>query len=189
MADEIAERYSALIYSEKAALRLLDEEVAQIMRDCAKWDVDNRWIGSRETNGTAQVGRAGMAHAIGEHAAGLRNHTTVHYNYLHIKLRANNIVPLRPGLEVSHLCHDRDCTDVTHIIYETRKDNNARNSCIHFGKCCLTKYKQGGFHQLIPKPPCNPPCLVGVHGKRKLHDGSRAKIASTRKKRAASTDE
>lgn len=194
MADSYdAEHFQFIIDAEHPVLRLLDEEVAQIMQECGKWDVDNRWTGHRDIHGTPKITRMRMAHSVGEHLAGLRNTACGTYNYLQLKLRFNGILPLRRGLQVSHLCHDGACTDVRHLVYESPRDNIARNACIHAGHCSDTKQKPGydGTYKAvrIPKPACDPACIFGVHGKRKLHDGSIAGRANSRKMRSRSHED
>ena len=108
------------------------------MRECktSAYDFNNRWMGAASR---PCVGRSGMAHAVAERAAGLRKTTHISYNYLQVKLLAAGIVPLIPGQDVSHLCHDRECTNVAHLVYESRGDNSARNACIFTRPILITK--------------------------------------------------
>ena len=58
------------------------------------------------------------------------------YRVHQIVLTLNRQVVLNtPNHEVSHLCHDKKCVEVTHLEYEPKVVNVQRNSCVTEGHC------------------------------------------------------
>ena len=58
-------------------------------------------------------------------------------------MKANNMIkgeiPSHDGhddpLDVSHLCHNKLCMNVAHLVLESRATNNDRKHCWHLHRC------------------------------------------------------
>ena len=50
-----------------------------------------------------------------------------------------------PAVDVSHLCHNTSCINVTHLVLEPHGFNNSRQTCVSKGEC---------VGHIAPLPPC-----------------------------------
>lgn len=127
----------------------------------------------------------------------------MNYRVAHIVMLLDGNYPTADKQEASHICHEALCLDPSHLIWESHRRNGVRNACIHAGKCLSPeefasrvhwrkdpRSKEGGYYEKAPsreKSPCSPPCLINVHGPRRLHDG-RSIAAAAPRKRALNDD-
>lgn len=135
--------------------------------------------------------------------AGLRSNQHATYLATHIVMLLDGNYPTADGQSASHLCHESLCMNPRHLVWESRRQNLARNACIHAGRCLsVEEYATRGEQQKLAalregrkhhpprntkKDPCNPPCLVGVHGHRLFRDGRKTAEAA-RKRRFDETE-
>ena len=78
------------------------------------------------------------------------------YNPGHILLSISKNLKLNiNGHEVSHLCHNKKCTNITHLSYEPKSVNSSRELC-KFGKsyCITHEVNDLGGHRKFPN------CLI-----------------------------
>lgn len=65
----------------------------------------------------------------------------------HVMLVMHGKLP-REDEQASHLCHNRACIDVTHLVWESPGNNARRKHCVQHGKCVCKL-----------QPPCLMKCL------------------------------
>jgi hypothetical protein len=64
----------------------------------------------------------------------LDNHQ-IHIPISHIILVYNDQIPDDRSYQASHLCHDKDCTLIEHLVWETKAENLSRLICQKAKQC------------------------------------------------------
>jgi hypothetical protein len=62
-------------------------------------------------------------------------HTGANIQLSQLALKCEKQLLVQRGSHASHLCHNKRCINVDHIIVETQKKNMARNGCLAFVQC------------------------------------------------------
>jgi homing endonuclease-like protein len=70
---------------------------------------------------------------------------------------AYNDQPAPIGLQYSHRCHNENCINPNHGIWESDQNNKSRNRCANSSHVILPN------HDIILTCPHKPPCLTPTH--------------------------
>ena len=183
---------------------LTDKELFEILRPRIMAQIDPQtlmWKGCVNNVGVPVIGFA-SDHFHERVANGETKCRTIVYTVTHLVMLLAGNYPVADDQQASHLCHERLCCDPSHLIWESGTRNSVRNACIKAQHCLSQEeyavrcywqvdrgmHSGGALRQVRKswqfKMPCEPSCLVGIHGARKLKDG-RYKAAQAPKTKQA----